>query len=225
MLWPYTTRMGCISTKVLRVWEVESGDCREIPGWGLMLTVRRWPEGTRRKSSKGNAFGRKLDCYGCRALLLSHMQILELQLQHQSSIEYSGLISFRIDWFLSSCCTRDSQEPSPAPKFKSINYSAVSLLYGPTLSHLYMITGKTIVLTIQTSVGNVLSLLFNTLSRLVIAFLPRSKHLLISWFQSMSTVILEPKKIVSHCFHCFSIYLPWGDWTRCHDLSFLNIEF
>ena len=62
-------------------------------------------------------------------------------------------------------------------------------------------------------------------SRLVIAFLPTCKHLLISWLQSPSAVILEPKKIVSHCFHCFPIYLPWSDETRCHVLSFLNVEF
>ena len=65
------------------------------------------------------------------------------------------------------------------------------------LSHLYMTTGKTIDLTIQTFVGKVLSLFFNMLSRFVIAFLPRSKHLLISWLQSPSIVILEPKKIKS----------------------------
>ena len=62
-------------------------------------------------------------------------------------------------------------------------------------------------LTIQTFLSKVLSLLFNMLSRFVIAFLPRIKHLLISWLQSPSAVILEPKKIVSHCFHCFLIYL------------------
>ena len=62
----------------------------------------------------------------------------------------------------------------------------------------------------------------NMLSRLVIAFLPRSKPLLISWLQSPSAMILEPQKIVCHYFHCFPIYLPWSDGTRCHDLSFLN---
>ena len=63
-------------------------------------------------------------------------------------------------------------------------------------------------------------------SRLVITFLPRSKHLLISWLQSSSTVILEPpQNKVSHCFHCIPIYLPWSDVTRYHDLSFLNVEF
>ena len=84
---------------------------------------------------------------------------------------------------------------------------------------------KTIALTRQTVVGKVMSLLFNMLSRLVIAFLPRTKRLLISWLQSPSAVILEPKKIVSHCFYCFPIYLSWSNGTRCHDLSFLNVEF
>ena len=93
------------------------------------------------------------------------------------------------------------------------------------LFHTYMTTGKTIALTIQIFVGKVMSLLFNMLSIFVIDFLPRSKHLLISWLQSPSAVMLETKKIASHCFHCFPIYLPWSDGTRCHDLSFLNVEF
>ena len=78
------------------------------------------------------------------------------------------------------------------------------------LSHPYMTTGKTIALTRRTFVGKVMSLLFNMLSRLIIAFLPRSKHLLISWLQSPSAVILEPQKIVCHCFHCFP--------TMCHEV-------
>ena len=81
------------------------------------------------------------------------------------------------------------------PQFKSINSLALSLLYSN--SHLYMTTGKTIALTIQTFVGKVMSLLFNILSRFAIAFLPRSKCLLISRLQSPSSVILEPKKIKS----------------------------
>ena len=74
-------------------------------------------------------------------------------------------------------------------------------------SHLYVTAGKIIALTRRTFVGKVMSVLFNMLSRLVIIFLPRSKCLLISWLQSPSAVILEPKKIVCHCFHCFPIYL------------------
>ena len=76
------------------------------------------------------------------------------------------------------------------------------------LSHPYMTTGKTIALTKRTFVSQVTSLLFNMLSRLVMAFPPRNKCLLISWLQSPSAVIWEPKKIVCHCFHCFPIYLP-----------------
>ena len=88
-----------------------------------------------------------------------------------------------------------------------------------------MTTGKTIALTILTFIGKVLSLLFNTLSRFLIAFLPRSKRLLISWLQSPSAVILELKKIKSvTVFHCFTIYLSRGDGTGCHDLCFLNVE-
>ena len=81
-----------------------------------------------------------------------------------------------------------------------------------------MTTGKTIALTRRTFVGKVMSLLFNMLSRLVITFLPRNKRLLISWLQSPSAVILEPKKI-SVTFHCFPIYLPWSDGLNL-DIAF-----
>ena len=67
-----------------------------------------------------------------------------------------------------------------------------------------------------------MSLLFNMLSRLVITFLPRNKCLLISWLQSPSAVIFGAPQIVSHCFYCFPVYLPWSDGTGCHDLSFLK---
>ena len=100
-----------------------------------------------------------------------------------------------------------------------------SAFFTVQLSHPYMTIGKTIALTRRTFVGKVMSLLLNMLSRLVITFLPRSKRLLISWLQSPSTVILEPpQNKVWHCFHCFPIYFPWSDGTRCHDLSFLNVE-
>ena len=88
-----------------------------------------------------------------------------------------------------------------------------------------MTNGKTIALTIWTFVIKVMSLLFNMLSGFVIALLPRSKHLLISWLQSLSAVILEPKKIKSATVSIFSPYLPWSDGTECHDLHFLNVEF
>ena len=94
------------------------------------------------------------------------------------------------------------------------------------LSHPYLTTGKTIVLTRLNFDGRIMSLLFNMPSRLVIVFIPRNKHLLISWLQSPSAVILEPpRNKVCQCFHCFPTYLPWSDGTRCHDLSFLNVEF
>ena len=89
-----------------------------------------------------------------------------------------------------------------------------SVFFMVQLSHPYRTTGKTIALTTGNFVGKVTSLLFNILSRVVITFLPRSKHLLISWLQSPSAVIVEPpQNKVCHYFHCFSIYLPWRDGT------------
>ena len=122
--------------------------------------------------------------------------------------EYSRLISFRMDWL---------ELPAVQGILKSLlqhHSSKASVLqclafFIVQLSHPYMTTGKTVALTRQTFVDNVMSLLFNMLSRLVITFLPRSKRLLISWLQSPSAVILEPRKIkVCHCFHCFPIYFP-----------------
>ena len=93
------------------------------------------------------------------------------------------------------------------------------------LSH-HMTTGKIIALIRQTFVSKGMSLLFNMLSRLVIAFLPRSKRLFISWLQSPSAVILEPKKIkYVTVFHCCPIYLPWSDGTRCHIFVFWMLNF
>ena len=139
------------------------------------------------------------------------------------SNEYSGLISFRMDWFdlLALQRTLKSLLQHHSSKAPILQCSAFFIVQ---LSHPYMTTRKTIALTKWTFVGKVISLLFNMLSRLVIAFLPRSKHLLISWLQSPSAVILEPLKIKSQCFHYFPIYLPWNDGTRCHDLTFLNVE-
>ena len=92
------------------------------------------------------------------------------------------------------------------------------------LSHPYMTTGKTIALTRWIFVGKVTPLLFNMLSRFVIAFLPSSKCLLISWLQSPSAVILETKKIKSITFHFSPFYLPWRQGTGCCDLSFFHVE-
>ena len=94
------------------------------------------------------------------------------------------------------------------------------------LSHPYMTTGKAIALTLQTFNGKVMSLLFNMLSRFVIAFFLRSKCPLISRLQSLSPVILEPNKLKSITAYTFShFYLPLNNGTGCHDLSFLNVEF
>ena len=139
------------------------------------------------------------------------------------SNEHPGLISFRMDLLdllvvqgtLKSLLQHYSSEAS---SFRGSAFFTVQL------SHPYMTTGKSIALTRWTFVGKVMSLLFNKLSRLVITFLPRGKRLLISWLQSPSTVILEPKKIVWHCFHCLPTYFPWGDGARCYDLSFLNVK-
>ena len=126
------------------------------------------------------------------------------------SNEYSRLISFRIDWLdlLAVQGTLKSLLQHHSSKSSILWHSAFFIVQ---LSHPYMTTGKTIALTRQTFVGKVMSLLLNMLSRLVITFLPRSKHLLISWLQLPTAVILE-------------LYLPWRHGTRCHDLSFLNVE-
>ena len=139
--------------------------------------------------------------------------------------EYSGLISFRIDWldFLSIQGTLKSLLQHHSSKASILQCSAFFIVQ---LSHPYMTPGKIRALTRQTLVGKVMSLLFKMLSRLVIAFLPRSKCLLISWLQSPSAVILEPpQNNVYHCFHCCPIYLPWSDGTGCHILVFWMLSF
>ena len=124
------------------------------------------------------------------------------------SNEYSGLMSFRMESFdlLAIQWTLKSLLQHHNLKASILQSSAFFMVQ---LSQPYMTTGKTIALTRWTFIGKEMSLFFNMLSRLVIAFLPGSKHLLISWLQSPSAVILElPKNKVSHCFHCFPIYLP-----------------
>ena len=135
-------------------------------------------------------------------------KVLELRFSINPSNDYLGLISFRIDWL-------DLHAVQGTLKSLLQHHSSKASILQPSaffvvqISQPYMTTGKTVALTIWTFVGKVMSLLFNMLSRFVIAFLPRSKCLLISWLQSPSAVILEPPKDeVSHCFHCFPIYLP-----------------
>ena len=140
------------------------------------------------------------------------------------SSEYSGLISFTMDWLDLPAVqgTLKSLLQHHSSKASILQHSAFFIVQ---LSHPYMTTGKIITLTRWNFVGRVISLLFSMLSRLVMTFLSTSKELLISWLQSPSAVILEPpKNEVSHCFHCFPIYFPWSDRTRCHDLSFMNVE-
>ena len=139
------------------------------------------------------------------------------------SNEYSGLISFRIDRLPLLAVQGTLKSLLHHSSKASILWCSAFFIV--QLSHPYMSTGKTIPLTRWTFVGKVMSLLFSMLSRLVITFLPKSKCLLISWLQSPSAVILEPKKRKSLTFHFFPIYLPQSDETGCHDLSFLNIEF
>ena len=130
-----------------------------------------------------------------------------------------GLISFRMDCLDLLAVQRTLKSLLQHHSSKASIFWR-SAFFTVQLSHPYMTNGKTIALTRWTFVGKVMSLLFNMLSRLVTTFLPRSKYLLISWLQSPSVVILEPPKIkIWHYFHCFPIYLPWSDGTRCHDLS------
>ena len=145
------------------------------------------------------------------------------------SNEHPGLISFRMDWLdlLAVQGTLKSLLQHHSSKASILQRSA---FFTVQVSYPYLTTEKTVALTRQTFVGKVLSLLFNMLSRLIIALLPRRKHLLISWLQSPPAVILEapppaPANKVSHCFHCYPMYLPWSDGTGCRDLSFHITHF
>ena len=131
------------------------------------------------------------------------------------SNDYSGLISFRNDWFdlIAVQGTFKSLLQYHSLKASILWHSAFFMVQ---LSYPYMSTGKNISLTIWTFVGKVMSLLLNTLSRFVIAFLPRNKHLLISYFNDCShhqSDFGAPQNKVCHCFHCFPIYL-----SICHEL-------
>ena len=121
------------------------------------------------------------------------------------SKQIPGLI-FRMDWL--DLLAVKSLLQHHSSKASILRCSA---FFTVQLSHPYMITRKIIALTRQNLVSKVISLLLNTLSRLVITFLPRSKHLLISWLHSLSAVIWEPPKIKSDSFPCFPFYFPWSD--------------
>ena len=142
------------------------------------------------------------------------------------SNEYSELISFRIDWFdlLAVQGTLKGLLQHHSLKASTLWLAAFFMVQ---LSHPHIHDyWKSHSFDYMDLAGKVMSLLFNMVSRFVIAFLPKSKCLLISWLQSPSAVIFGAQENkVCHCFHCFPSYLPWSDGTGCHDLSFLNIEF
>ena len=123
------------------------------------------------------------------------------------SNEYSGLISFRMDQ-LDLLAVQGTLKSLLQHHTSKVSVLCHSAFFTVQLSHPYMTTGKIIALTRQTFVGKVMSLIFNMLPRLVITFLPRSKRLLISWLQSPSAVILEPRKIKSDTFSTVSPSLP-----------------
>ena len=157
------------------------------------------------------------------ALRIRWPKYCSLSFSISPSDEYSALISFRMDWLdlLVVQGTLKSLLHHHSLKASILWCSAFLIVQ---LSHPYMSTGKTIVLSRWTFVSKVMFLFFKMLSKFVIAFL-QGASILISWLQSPSAVILEPKKIVCHYFHCFPPHLPWSDGTECLDLSFLNVEF
>ena len=140
------------------------------------------------------------------------------------SKEHPRLVSFRMDWLdlLAVQGALMSLLEHHSSKASILWHSA---FFTVQLSHPYVTTGKTIVLTRWTFVGKVMSLLLNMLSRLVITFLPRSKRLLISSAITICSDFGAPQNKVWHCCHCFPIYFPWSDGSRCHDLRFVNAEF
>ena len=130
------------------------------------------------------------------ALLIRWPKYWSFSFRISPSNEYSGLISFRIGW-LDLLSVQETFRGLLQDHSLKASILQCSDFFMVQLSHLYMGTGKTTALNIRIFVGKVMSLLFNMLSRFVIAFLPRNKHLLISWLQTLSAVILEPKKIKS----------------------------
>ena len=131
------------------------------------------------------------------------------------SNEHPGLISFKMDWLDLSLLSKGLSRVFSNTTVQKCQILQCSAFFMVQLSHPYMTTGKTIALTLHTHVGKVMSLLFHMLSRLVMVFLPRGKHLLISWLQSTCSLILEPKKIKSVT---ISIVSPYN----CHEVMGLD---
>ena len=140
------------------------------------------------------------------------------------SSEYPGLISFRTDWFDLLAVQGGLKSLLQLHNLKaSILWNLAFFMVWP--SHLYMTTGKTIIVTIRTFVGKVMSLLFNMLSRFVIAFFSRSKCLNFITAVTIHRDFGAQENKICPCFHFYPICLPWDDGTGCYDLSFLNVEF
>ena len=145
------------------------------------------------------------------------VSVLPMNIQDWIPLELTGLISFQsMELSRVFSNTTFQKHQSFGTQLSSQSNSDI-----PT-----WLLGKTIALTRRTLVGKVMSLLLNILCRLVITFLPRSKHLLISWLQSQSVVILEPKNKICHCFHCFHLFpmkwwdqMPWSSFSECWALS------
>ena len=133
------------------------------------------------------------------------------------SNEHLGLISFRMDW-LDLLVVQGTLKSLLQHHSSKASILRCSAFFTVQLPHPYMTTGKTIALTRWTFVGKVMSLLFNTLSRLVIIFLSRSKHPLISWLQSPSAVILEPKKYM--CYYTVLVFFFLACFTLYNSLQF-----
>ena len=150
-------------------------------------------------------------------------QIWSFSFSISPSKESSGLISYMLDRFnlLAVQGTLKSLLQHHSSKASILWCSAFFI---GQFSHPYMTTGKTIALTRQTFVGKVMSLLLNMLSRLVIAFFQGVSFNFMAAI-SICSDFRALKNKVSHCFHCFPIYLPWSDGTRCHDLRLLNVAF
>ena len=141
------------------------------------------------------------------------------------SNEYSGLISFKMDW-LDLLAVQGTLKGLFQHHSSKASILRCSAFFKVQLWHPYMTTGKTIALTRWTFVSKVMSLLLNMLSRLVTVFLQMNKYALISWLQSPSAMILEPpKKLSLSLFPLFPHYLQRTDGSGCHDLTFLNVEF
>ena len=148
-------------------------------------------------------------------------KILELQLQHQS-FQWVFRVDLLYDWLVwSPCCSREQVLLFKTLKsFIQHHSSKASFLWFSEFSHLHRWHWKDHSLDYMDLFLAKWSLCFLTQFRFVIAFLPRSSHLLISWLQSPSAVILDQEEEICHCFHIFPFYLPWSDQTGCRDLSF-----